>query len=90
MIDNNKFIQSLADILQIKIIKPNNIETTSLGVAYLAGINSGLIKDTNTISKLWKIKKVFKPKIKKTIAKKQLKKWKAILNLLIKYHSLYD
>ncbi len=33
MIKNDSFIQSLCNILQIKIIKPNTTETTSLGVA---------------------------------------------------------
>ena len=35
MTKNDSFVQSLCNILQIKIIKPNNTETTSLGVAYL-------------------------------------------------------
>ena len=49
MVANDNFIQSLSNILQIKIIKPNNIETTGLGVAYLAALNAGLIKDTRKI-----------------------------------------
>ena len=39
MADNKKFIQSLSDILQIEIIKPNNVEASALGAAYLAYIN---------------------------------------------------
>ena len=31
MVKNNNFLQSLSDITQIKIIRPKNIETTSLG-----------------------------------------------------------
>ena len=50
MINNNSFLQSLSNITQVKIIKPKNIETTSLGVAYLAGLNAGLIKDINEIN----------------------------------------
>ena len=46
MINNNNFLQSLSNVTQVKIIKPENIETTSLGVAYLAGLNAGLIKNT--------------------------------------------
>ena len=74
MIVNNNFIQSIANILQIKIIKPQNIETTALGAAYLAGLNSGLIKDIKMISKLWKSSKIYKPKIKK------LNDWKFYCN----------
>ena len=53
MINNNNFLQSLSDVTQVKIIKPENIETTSLGAAYLAGLNSGLINNINEISRFW-------------------------------------
>ena len=87
MVANDNFIQSLANILQIKIIRPSNIETTCLGVAYLAALNVGLIKDTHNISKLCKSSKIYKPKIKNFIIKKQVKKWKETVSFLIKYHS---
>ena len=87
MIVNNNFIQSIANILQIKIIKPQNIETTALGVAYLAGLNSGLIKDLKTIKKLWESKKTYSPKISKNIVNKAILKWRETVNILIKYHS---
>ena len=86
MIVNESFIQSISNILQTKIIKPVNIETTALGAAYLAGINSGLIKDLKTISKFWKIKKIYSPKIKKEIINKKILKWKKTVNFLIKYY----
>ena len=49
MINNNSFVQSLANILQINIIKPKDSETTALGAAYLAGMSCGLIKNVNNI-----------------------------------------
>ena len=56
MITNDNFIQSISNILQTKIIKPQNTETTDLGAAYLAGINSGLINDLKKIKKFWEKK----------------------------------
>ena len=85
--DNNNFIQSLSNILQIKIIKPQNIETTALGVAYLAGINTGLIKDLKTIKKFWESKKTYSPKMKKDTANNNILKWRETIKFLIKYHS---
>jgi glycerol kinase len=93
MTTNNKFLQSLSNILQIKIVKPNNIETTVLGAAYLAALSSGLIKDIDSITKLWKSNNVYKvgnyfyPKIKRSLIKKQILIWKKTVSLLIKYHS---
>ena len=42
---------------QENFIKPKNIETTSLGVAYLAGLQAGIIKNTHQIERLWKTNK---------------------------------
>ncbi len=79
MIDNKSFLQSLSDITQIKIIRPKNIETTSLGAAYLAGIQAGIIKNISDIKKLWKEKSVSLPKLKNKLAKSQIKDWKYII-----------
>ena len=83
MIENISFNQSLANITQLKIIKPENIETTSLGVAYLAGLQSQLLKDHLEIVKLWKTKKIFKPKISKSNVNKRIKTWKNIVQYFI-------
>ena len=87
MVDNENFIQSLANILQIKIIKPVNSETTALGAAYLAALGAGVIHNTETITKLWKSKKIFTPKIKKSEIQKKIKTWGNAVNFLVKYHS---
>ena len=87
MINNNSFLQSLSNITQVKIIKPKNIETTSLGVAYLAGLNAGLIKDINEITKLWKKSKIAKPKVSKKLVQKEIKNWKKTVKNLILLNS---
>jgi len=83
MIKNNNFLQSLSNVTQVKIIKPENIETTSLGAAYLAGINAGLIKNVNEINKFWKKSKESKPKISKKIMQKEIIIWKNTIKNLI-------
>jgi len=85
MINNNNFIQSLSNILQIKIILPRDSETTALGAAYLAALSCGLLKSTNSIEKLWKSNKVVKSKIKKNKMNKMIKKWHHIVNTLVKF-----
>jgi len=92
MTANNKFIQSLSNILQIKIVKPNNIETTALGVAYLASLSSGLTNNIDSITKIWKSKNNYKagncyyPKIKESLIKNQILKWKKTVTVLLKYY----
>jgi len=83
MVNNINFIQSLSNITQVKIIKPYNIETTSLGVAYLAAIQVGVLKDLKEIEKLWKASKILKPKLSKNLINKNLSKWRNAMKLLI-------
>jgi len=87
MINNNNFLQILSDVTQVKIIKPKNIETTSLGVAYLAGLNAGLIKNINEIKKFWKKNKEVKPKTEKKIIQKEIMNWKKTIKNLIALNS---
>ena len=85
MINNDNFLQSISNITQIKIIKPKNIETTSLGVVYLAAINNNFIKNTNQIKKLWEKEKITRPKISKKDTRPLIYKWKKTIKLLISY-----
>ena len=83
MINNNNFLQSLSDVTQVKIIKPENTETTSLGAAYLAGLNSGLIKNINEIKRFWKKNQEAKPKTNKLAMQKRINNWKKTIKNLI-------
>ncbi len=86
MINNKNFLQSLSNITQTKILKPKNIETTSLGVAYLAGLHSGIINNTNSILKLWQKDTIVKPTISKSIANSNIEKWKIVINAVNKFY----
>ena len=86
MVKNNNFIQSLSNITQIKIIRPKNIETTSLGAAYLAGLQSGIIKNTKEITKFWEKDKISKSKISKNKSISNIKKWKSTIRAVNKFY----
>ena len=42
MVANSWFSQELANVLSIKTYRPEVIETTAVGAAFLAGINAGI------------------------------------------------
>ncbi len=86
MVKNNNFLQSLSNITQIKIIRPKNIETTSLGAAYLTGLQSGIIKNTKEIRKLWEKDKILSSKISKNEAQSKIKIWKSIIRTTNKFY----
>ncbi len=60
----NRFLcQFQADILDIEVIRPKVIETTSLGAAYLAGLAIGYWKNTQEIKKYWRKDLAFHPRM---------------------------
>ena len=61
MVVNNWFSQKLANILEVEVIRPEIIETTSLGAAFLAGLNADLFEDLTALKKLKTINKTFYP-----------------------------
>ncbi len=72
---NNYLMQFQADILGIPVERPEIIESTALGAAYMAGIERGLWKQEE-ILKNRRIDKVFRPAIDEEKRKKLLAGWK--------------
>ena len=52
---NDFMMQFQADIIDTKVLKPQCIETTALGAAYLAGLATGYWKDVEEIKENWQI-----------------------------------
>jgi glycerol kinase len=61
MVANSWFLQFLADILGVPVERPQNVESTVLGAAYLAGYRSGVFASVERIGELWKSDAVFEP-----------------------------
>lgn len=57
---NNFLMQFQADILGAHVERPEVIETTALGAAYLAGLAVGFWKDQAEISLSWRMNRCFK------------------------------
>ena len=76
MVANNWFTQFLADIINLKVVRPKILETTALGVALLAGHQIGEYKSLNQIKNMWKKDRIFNPKMKQNFRKDLLKGWK--------------
>ena len=88
MVKNEEFLQFLSNILMLKCDRPRIIETTALGAAYLAGLSSGIIKNTEQISKKWQSEKIFKPKLHKKEVKYLYQGWlKAVKKTIVKKNS---
>ncbi len=61
---SNIMMQFQADILDVKVCRPKNVETTALGAAYLAGLATGFWKSKKEILERRENDKIFKPLMK--------------------------
>lgn len=73
---NNFILQFQADILGTWVDRPVVIETTALGVCYLAGLAVGYYKNKEEIKDNWKVSKTFEPMMDEEERTELLSGWK--------------
>lgn len=59
MTQNNWFIQFLCDILAMPVDRPDIIESTARGAAFLAGLQSGIFNSIDQLEELWQAERSF-------------------------------
>jgi len=59
--ENDLLMQFQSDVLQAPTVRPEILETTALGAAYLAGLAVGYWKDQADINTQWKVDRRFEP-----------------------------
>ncbi len=79
---NNLLMQFQADVLNVKLNRPQMVETTSLGAVFAAGLGVGLWKDFSEIKKTWKVDKIFKPVMASSAKAEYLKNWNSAIQRL--------
>lgn len=73
---NDFLMQVQADLLRARVQRPKNIETTSLGAAYLAGLAVGYWKDQRDILENWQLDREFSVSIEESRIHSLQKGWK--------------
>lgn len=73
--DNDFLMQFQADILGADVLRPECIETTALGAAYLAGLATGYWQSREEIEKNWQLSHRFVPSMSDAIRQERLKGW---------------
>ena len=73
---NNFLMQFQSDLLDTEVVRPDCIETTALGAAYLAGLATGFWKDVAEIERNWRMGRSFAPQITPGQRKRLLNGWK--------------
>lgn len=78
---NNFLMQAQADIIGAPVNRPECVETTAMGAAYLAGLAVGYWKNKEEVIKNWSIDATFKPSIELEKRNVMIKGW----NKAVKY-----
>jgi glycerol kinase len=73
---NDLLMQYQADFLGTTVVRPRNVETTSLGAAFLAGLGVGFWKSPEDIRRAWKAERLFKPRMAPAVRARLLEKWR--------------
>lgn len=72
---SNLLMQIQSDLFGFKIIRPQTLETTALGAAYLAGLAVGFWESIDEIQSQWIIEKEFQPALEKDQVNKMINSW---------------
>ena len=78
---NDFLMQTQADIINAPVNRPQCVETTAMGAAYLAGLAVGYWADKQDVIRNWKIDRTFSPSISEEERLRKIKGW----NKAVKY-----
>ena len=72
---NDLLMQVQADVLGVEISRPELVETTALGAAFLAGLGTGVWKDQAQVKQTWREQKHFQPTTDRARVAEHLARW---------------
>jgi glycerol kinase len=72
---NDLLMQLQADLAGVPVVRPRVQETTALGAAYLAGLATGVWKDTGEIAARWQVDRTFEPALDRPQAAARRARW---------------
>ena len=75
MVGNDWFAQYLADTLDIAVERPAQTETTALGAAYLAGLQSGVYGSLGELTANWRREREFAPAMQADARERAVAGW---------------
>jgi glycerol kinase len=79
MAQNGFFLQRLADVLGVPILRPRMAESTAFGAACLAGLGHGIYTSLQEIARLWEGDVRCEPKLDLAARGREMEGWRAAL-----------
>jgi glycerol kinase len=72
---NDLLMQLQADLLGIPVVRPQVVETTALGAAYLAGLACGVYRGLDELAAQWQVERRFHPTMPRDQAAERMAQW---------------
>ncbi|MDX1608756.1 MAG: glycerol kinase GlpK [Halofilum sp. (in: g-proteobacteria)] len=85
MAANDWLVERLADITAVPVERPDNIETTAIGAARLAGLQAGVYDSLDEISSSWRLDRRAEPKLDEQQRQQHLQSWSAAVEAVRRY-----
>ncbi|MFW6075851.1 MAG: FGGY family carbohydrate kinase, partial [Chloroflexota bacterium] len=79
MVVNDWVVQFLADILGVRVRRPENIETTAMGAAFLAGLGAGIFGGLEDLVPLARADRTFVPQMEDQLRERKFAGWRAAI-----------
>ena len=73
---NNFLMQTQADVIGAPVHRPECIETTAMGAAYLAGLSVGYWENRDAVRENWAVDQIFEPQIQEEERQQKTAGWK--------------
>ncbi len=77
---NDLLVQFQADVSRLPLLRPQVLETTALGAAYLSGLASGFWPDIEAIKAQWKVDRAFNPLMAEGEVAETIRFWRKAVN----------
>ena len=77
-------MQFLSNILNAPVDRPEVLETTAMGAAWLAGMHVGLYPEQSEFAKSWSLEKRFQPEMDDDLREQRYESWKSAVAATLK------
>jgi glycerol kinase len=74
---NDLLMQFQSDVLGVEIARPDLVESTALGAAFLAGLGTGVWRDLEQLRATWREQRRFRPTAERAAIVEHLQRWDA-------------
>jgi glycerol kinase len=80
---NDLLMQFQADLLGIPVVRPQVIETTALGAAYLAGLACRVYGNLDELAAQWRVERTFHPTLPRARAAELMANWERAVRQVV-------